>query len=50
MNRFVVALGLMFAALAPVASAQPGLPPEQDPLVQNRDLKVEPGTDFLRYA
>jgi len=50
MNRFVVALGLTFAVLAPVASAQPGLPPEQDPLVQNRDLKVKPGTDFFRYA
>jgi len=50
MNRFVVALGLSFAVLAPIASAQPGLPPEQDPLVQDRDPKVKPGTDFFRYA
>lgn len=41
-------------ALLAVPSAQPAhagvLPPERDPLVQNLDRTVKPGTDFFRYA
>jgi putative endopeptidase len=47
---------MLFAALAltlllPAAAlAGPTLPPEQDPLVQNMDTSVKPGSDFFKYA
>jgi len=56
MTRSFVLRGLACAAfalaiLAPAAVlAGPTLPPEQDPLVQNMDPSVKPGSDFFKYA
>ncbi|HEY6195439.1 MAG TPA: M13 family metallopeptidase [Candidatus Eisenbacteria bacterium] len=53
-NRLRLALaacGLATLAWTQVpAHADPTLPPEKDPLVQNMDHSVSPGTDFFKYA
>ena len=49
--RSLAACGLATLLLTPArAHAGPTLPPEQDPLVQNMDKSVAPGTDFFKYA
>lgn len=51
-SRFVpIAVALVAVSFAHAAAwSAPVLTPERDPLVQNMDHAVRPGTDFFRYA
>src|SRR5712691_11805870 len=47
----LAACALAALCLAPIpAHAGPSLPPDKDPLVQNMDTSVAPGSDFFKYA
>ena len=52
--RFAAASALAclvgFLPATSVRAGGPSLPPEQDPLIQNMDTSVSPGTDFFQYA
>jgi putative endopeptidase len=50
-RRSLAASGMALLLCSQVpAHAGPSLPPEKDPLVQNMDRSVSPGSDFFKYA